>query len=126
MEKKKGKKFTYSITKIFAWRARRAVKRKIKCLQGLCGVLKREITSFLLFSVVSLLLLEKKKNTALKYACVNYAGRWYPTPELEVQLPIQRTATRHCDLGRHRLCYVAPLEGQCSLLLWSKKIPLLT
>lgn len=49
-----------------------------------------------------------------------------PPLSWEVQLPIQRTATYHCDLGCHGLCYVPSFEGQCSLLLWSKKFPFLT
>lgn len=78
--KNRETKFAYSITKLFAWRAETAVKRKIKCLQGLCGILERGIAFFCFF--LWFLLLLEETNIALKYACVNYAGRRYPTPEL--------------------------------------------
>lgn len=122
--KNRETKFKYSIIKIFAWRTRRAVKRKIKCLQGLCRVLERGIASFL-FSVVSLLLLEKK-NTALKYACVNYAGRQYPSPELggPVAYSVHCYTSLWFGVSRALLCCSIG-GGQCSLLLWSKKFPLL-
>ena len=62
---KKQRKFTCSrITKIFAWRARTAVKRKIQqnVYRGCVGSWSEgEIASSLPFPVVSVLLLEKKK-----------------------------------------------------------------
>lgn len=67
-----------------------------------------------------------EKNIALEHACVNYAGRRYPTLELGGSVAYSAHCYTPLWLGVSRALLCPSFEGQCSLLLWSKKFPFLT
>lgn len=122
--KKQGKKFT--VLQKYLHGGPEGCKKKNKMFTGVVWGLGERLLLVCFFPVVSLLLPEKKKKHGFKICMCELRRKAVSYPSWEVQLPVQCTATHHYALGCHGLCYVAPLEGQCSLLLWSKKFPLLT